>query len=691
MISKLFDELKNISNQLSTHIDKGREELIKFIDKQYAPQLIPIVNSLLEKAGLYQYMQDNNYFDFHQKLLLELHKPFGMEDYILHEVQGKVYRLLLDGENVILSAPTSFGKSLLVDAVIASQYYSNIVIIVPSIALIEETRERIAEKFSQFYKIISFPSQNFADKNICIFTQERFLEANIDRKIDFFVIDEFYKLNANDEIYKANNESRIIALNEAFYRLLKEKCQFFMIGPNIDSIKDTNELNIKYRFIRTDFKTVAANVFQMGKNGCPKKVSTLCKTIKGQTLIFCKSSNSINKLGKEIITELSIKQNDQEVLDFIEWLEINYTREWSVIEFLRYGIGVHHSGLPRSISQYILHLFNSSKLKFLLCTNTIIEGVNTSAKNMIIYDNKIATRKFDLFTFNNIRGRAGRMFKHFVGNIYLNAKFDYQESLPIVDIPILGEQKNMPETLLLGMEESDISDEAKERLQHLHTQSILPYEIIKNHHDISPKQLLDCANEINSKLIKYKDLLCWSNYPDTKQINCISYLVFSILCPEKKGNGVFSSKQLAYRLKSLQKSSSFEAFIKAQIGNNLQDDIDKKIEDCLKFIRNWCDYILPATLSALNDIQQHVFSQANIKLGDYSFYIQNIKNYFDKPFCSSFEELGLPIQIYSKLPMEISPNAQIDDLMASIKALHPDMTGFLPFEIRILQMVQKSI
>ena len=104
MISKLFDELKNISNQLSTHIDKGREELIKFIDKQYAPQLIPIVNSLLEKAGLYQYMQDNNYFDFHQKLLLELHKPFGMDDYILHEVQGEVYRLLLDGENVILSA-----------------------------------------------------------------------------------------------------------------------------------------------------------------------------------------------------------------------------------------------------------------------------------------------------------------------------------------------------------------------------------------------------------------------------------------------------------------------------------------------------------------------------------------------------------------------------------------------------------
>lgn len=445
-----FNELKKISNQLSRDIDKGREALIKFLDKQFEPQLIPVINSLLEKAGLYQYIKDDDYFDFHQKLLLELHKPLGMENCILHQVQGEVYRLLLDGENVILSAPTSFGKSLLVDAVIASQKYSNIIIIVPSIALIEETRERITEKFSQFYKIISFPSQKFAEKNICIFTQERFLETNFDLKIDFFVIDEFYKLSAN-------NESRTIALNEAFYRLLKRKCQFFMIGPNIDSIKKTSELKIKYKFINTDFMTVAANVFQIGKNGCPPKVSTLCKTIEGQTLIFCKSSNSIYQLGNDLKAELSINHNNQELLDFINWLGINYTSSWSFLDFLRYGIGVHHSGLPRSVSQYVLHLFNSSKLKFLLCTNTIIEGVNTSAKNMIIYDNKIATRKFDLFTFNNIRGRAGRMFKHFVGNIYLNFEFDYQESLPIVDIPIFNEQNSMPETLLLGMEESDLS------------------------------------------------------------------------------------------------------------------------------------------------------------------------------------------------------------------------------------------
>ena len=45
---------------------------------------------------------------------------------------------LLDGDNVILSAPTSFGKSLLVDAFLAMRTPSTVVVILPTIALIDE-------------------------------------------------------------------------------------------------------------------------------------------------------------------------------------------------------------------------------------------------------------------------------------------------------------------------------------------------------------------------------------------------------------------------------------------------------------------------------------------------------------------------------------------------------------------------
>ena len=71
-----FDDLKIISKQLSTDIDEGREALIKFIDRKFDSHLTPVVNSLLEKAGLYPYMINAETCDLHQKILLDLNMDY---------------------------------------------------------------------------------------------------------------------------------------------------------------------------------------------------------------------------------------------------------------------------------------------------------------------------------------------------------------------------------------------------------------------------------------------------------------------------------------------------------------------------------------------------------------------------------------------------------------------------------------
>ncbi|VVM18302.1 hypothetical protein BSPWISOXPB_3366 [uncultured Gammaproteobacteria bacterium] len=38
----------------------------------------------------------------------------------------------------------------------------------------------------------------------------------------------------------------------------------------------------------------------------------------------------------------------------------------------------------------MIDYFNEEKLKYIFCTSTIIEGVNTSAKNIIYFDKKKA-------------------------------------------------------------------------------------------------------------------------------------------------------------------------------------------------------------------------------------------------------------------------------------------------------------
>ncbi len=56
----------------------------------------------------------------------------------LHSAQSRVLKRLLLGENIAVSAPTSFGKSFIIDAFISIRKPDNVVIIVPTIALADD-------------------------------------------------------------------------------------------------------------------------------------------------------------------------------------------------------------------------------------------------------------------------------------------------------------------------------------------------------------------------------------------------------------------------------------------------------------------------------------------------------------------------------------------------------------------------
>ena len=71
-----------------------------------------------------------------------------------------------------------------------------------------------------------------------------------------------------------------------------------------------------------------------------------------------------------------------------------------------------------------MKLFNSGTMSTLFCTSTIVEGVNTNAKTVVIYSNPSGkTDEGRKFLLLNINGRAGRYQHHFIGNIvYLTDK-----------------------------------------------------------------------------------------------------------------------------------------------------------------------------------------------------------------------------------------------------------------------------
>ncbi|NYT28652.1 MAG: DEAD/DEAH box helicase [Candidatus Thiodubiliella endoseptemdiera] len=196
----IFETCQKINNLINSNEEEAREELIKLLDFCES-QNIPydeLVNHLIRQLGLYPYL-DTETSSWQENFVYEAFKvDIGGQIKTLHREQSSVLKDLISGKNLAIIAPTSFGKSFIIDAFIALEKPKNIAIIVPTIALTDETRRRLQKKFSNQYKIITTSEVELSEKNIFIFPQERALHY-VDKiaELDMLVIDEFYKASAD--------------------------------------------------------------------------------------------------------------------------------------------------------------------------------------------------------------------------------------------------------------------------------------------------------------------------------------------------------------------------------------------------------------------------------------------------------------------------------------------------------------
>ena len=671
-----FLALSEISQLLEAEENLGRDALIRALEhRSLLWQYEPILSALIQLAGLYPYLPDDAKLSTGDLVNLEYHSADGLDGIVLHSAQAKVYRTLMDGVNVILSAPTSFGKSLLIDAMIASGKFSDVVVIVPTIALIDETRRRLSRRFGSQFKVITHPSQVREKRNIFVLTQERFVEFEEAINPQFFVLDEFYKLSPN------RGDERTFVLNQAFYQLFKSGAQFFLIGPNVQDIT-INESDLNFRFFRFDFTTVATEIRYEKRGTELENALGICKSLSEPTLIFCKSATSAYELAKHLIGH-GISAPTTGAREMARWLRQNYHPKWILTDILDQGFAVHHGSLPRSIAYHLLRKFNEGSIRFLLCTSTIIEGVNTSAKNILIYDNKIATKKFDQFTFNNIKGRAGRMLKHFVGHVYV-LHTEPDPELPIVDFPSLTQSDGSPESLLIQLDQGDLSERSKEQLRYLHAQDVLPIEVMRQNNGLEPRQQLDLATEISSNLRQYHPLLSWTGYPNSAQLGESCRMIFHYFMEGHGRDGVVSAKQLAFFMSRFAHLRSIPELLRAELENPQNSDPTEAIERVLKFLRQWCEFHFPKYLSALNRIQHSVFTKAGLKPGDYQVFGASVKHLFMPAAVTVLEEYGLPYKLTLQILNKYDLGEEVDMIISNLPTVDISKLSLTSFEAEML-------
>ena len=192
---KYFEECKEINNLINSNDEKNaRNKLIQLLDKIGDNAYSPVINHFIRQLGLYPYIKDETslWDDIFVKNCFSTNLG-NKQDVILHREQSLLLKKLLDGRNIAVSAPTSFGKSFVIDAFIKIKNPKNVMILVPTIALTDETRRRIYKRFSNTYNIITTVNEEIKEKNIFIFPQERvFSYIQRINELDILIIDEFY-------------------------------------------------------------------------------------------------------------------------------------------------------------------------------------------------------------------------------------------------------------------------------------------------------------------------------------------------------------------------------------------------------------------------------------------------------------------------------------------------------------------
>lgn len=387
----------------------------------------------------------------------------------------------LEQKRILVSAPTSFGKTFLLREIIFlnRDRYRNILLLFPTIALLNENTESVNQLIQELkleYKIINNVYSGIEDteKHIFILTPERALKLladNANLSIDFFFFDEVYKIDEDfdrnedsnekegEEDVKQDNGNRAKAFRIVLYLLAKSVKEYYLAGPylNLNQVKkgmqiflkDNNITPIQIEFEPTSRIEIDAwkmngieyhpilgeikkQLYAHAGPSTKEKVQGIVKYLQenrlGQAIFYCSTPSNSMKYTRDIIEAFSEEKEKKIPYDFIEHLKKKYnvkigkskdsTMYWSLVQALENGIGIHHGKFPKYVQNEVLRLFNNGDFDYLFCTSTIIEGVNTNAKNVVIINNSVGNTTMTAFALKNIKGRAGRYYHHAMGRVF---------------------------------------------------------------------------------------------------------------------------------------------------------------------------------------------------------------------------------------------------------------------------------
>lgn len=377
----------------------------------------------------------------------------------LNQFQKKVHNVYEENETISISAPTSAGKSFILCTILLEELMEgtkNIVYVVPTRALISQVefdlRELVKKHGLENVNISTVPQTELDDQqsNVFVFTQERlhwFLMDNLHLRLNLLIIDEAHKIEDGNRGILLQQK-----IEEVVKRFIGIKVFFsspFTSNPEIlleNVANDSRKEKVNTQFVAVNQNLIymtqvprKPDVWQLTLYLLDKKINLGIITLHDRpspeakklpyiakafcadqtgNIVYANGAADAEKTALILYDLIDIQPAVDELNELSKLVKKTIHKDYLLVKVLKKGIAFHYGNMPLLIRQEIERLFKKGVIKYLVCTSTLLEGINLPAKSIFI---RKPTRgrghPLDQNDFWNLAGRAGRWGKEYSGNI----------------------------------------------------------------------------------------------------------------------------------------------------------------------------------------------------------------------------------------------------------------------------------
>lgn len=363
------------------------------------------------------------------------------EDYYRSEQQYILGRTVKDDADLVVVAPTSYGKShlMVAKAIDKLKHGSNVCIVVPTKSLVAQTVSIALSIKGNRTDIITHPDmyvrrhQNSAF--MAILTQER-LMALLSRHptmvINYLFVDESHNLFRDEERSLTLSRAIIIAKNRSgdtkvdyFSPFIAEPDKSLLFVGDTSSGSDKAHIAISEymkipRYYLWDSSTNGLEVFDQFtdrffslEGRIDNYLSLVIAKTTDKSIVYINKPSDVEKFADALadnIPEVQYSPKSKTIIDDACKVFSKYVHQsYNLIKLLKHGVVVNHGKMPDIIKEHVEFLYRTvGEINYIITTSTLLEGVNVPASKLFLVNYAKGLGNLNPADFKNLAGRVGR-------------------------------------------------------------------------------------------------------------------------------------------------------------------------------------------------------------------------------------------------------------------------------------------